>query len=95
MKIYRTFQTFILAKTLGNVITFGNKDKSQLVYKTSEGTIIVKVPSRSDMVSVYNTIGQEVIAPITPISDVVEIKNLEHRQVYIIRVGGNAVKIIL
>ncbi|HET7733148.1 MAG TPA: hypothetical protein VFK73_04850, partial [Paludibacter sp.] len=89
------FSNLIMAKTLGNVITFGNKDKSQLVYKTSEGTIIVKVPSRSDMVSVYNTIGQEVIAPITPVSEVVEIKNLARSHVYIIRVGGNAVKIIL
>jgi len=89
------FSNLISAKTLGNVITFGNKDKLLLVYKTNDGTIIVKVTSRSDVVYVYNTIGQEVIAPITPASDVVEIKNLARSHVYIIRVGGNAVKIIL
>ena len=89
------FSNLISAKTLGNVITFGNKDKSQLVYKTKESTIIVKVTAKGDIVSVYNTIGQEVIAPITSTSDIVEINNLAHNQVYIIRVGGNAVKIIL
>ncbi|HEY6913595.1 MAG TPA: hypothetical protein VI413_02880, partial [Paludibacter sp.] len=89
------FSNLISAKTLGNVITFGNKDKSLLAYKTNDGTIIVKVPARSDVVYVYNTIGQEVIAPVTPTSDVVEIKNLARSHVYIIKVGGNAVKIVL
>jgi M6 family metalloprotease-like protein len=89
------FSNLILAKTQKNVATFGNKDKSQFAYKTKEGSIIVKVAAKGDIVSVYNTIGQEIIAPITSTSDIVEITNLAHGQVYIIRVGGNAVKIIL
>ncbi|MFT3753673.1 MAG: M6 family metalloprotease domain-containing protein [Paludibacter sp.] len=89
------FSNLISAKTLGNVVTFENKDKSQLVYKTKEGTIIVKVPARSASVTVFNAIGQQIIAPITPTSDVIEINNLVAGHIYIIRVGENAVKIIL
>ncbi len=89
------FSNLISAKTLGNVTTFGNKEKTQLVYKTREGTVIIKVPSKNDIVSVFNTIGQQIIAPVIPTSNVVEISNLTAGHIYIIRVGENAVKITL
>jgi M6 family metalloprotease-like protein len=90
------FSNMISAKTSGNVTIYGSKTNSQIVYKTNtDGTIILKVPSTSTIIYVYNLLGQQVIEPITPTSNLIEIKNLPQHQVYIIRVGGNSVKVVI
>ena len=90
------FSNIISAKTSGNVTIYGSKTNSQIVYKTNtDGTIILKVPSTTSIIYVYNLLGQRVIEPITPTSDIIQIRNLPQHQVYIIRVGENSVKVVL
>lgn len=90
------FSNTISVKTLGNVTTFGNKKNAQIIYITkNDGVIILKVSNSSDLVSVYNTLGQEVIPAFKPATDVVEIKNLAHHQFYFVKVGQNVVKVRL
>jgi len=89
------FSNTISVKTLGYERAFLSKDKKQIVYKTLNGSIILKLPSKSNLIYIYNLIGQQVLAPITPQSDVIEISNLPRNQFYIIKIGSETVKIVL
>ena len=89
------FSNTISVKTLGYQRAFKSKDKTQIVYKTSNGKIIIKVLSKTDLIYIYNITGQQVIASITPQSDVIEIDNLPKNQFYIVKIGSESVKIVL
>ena len=89
------FSNTVLVSTLGYEKAFINKTNTQIVYKVSDGTIVIKVPTKNNIVYIYNAMGQQVKAPITPDSDVVEISNLPRNQFYIIKIGTQVVKIVL
>jgi hypothetical protein len=89
------FSNTVTVGTLAYEKAFFNKSNSQIIYKTSIGSIIIKVTSNKDIITIYNSLGQQVLVPLTPISNVIEISNLPRNQLYIVKVGNNIVKIVL
>ena len=89
------FSNLVSVKTLGNVQSFINPDKSQIVYSTIDGVLIIKVPSNDLIINVYNSLGQQILNPIKSTSNVVEIRNLKRGQIYILKIGNSAIKLFL
>jgi hypothetical protein len=78
-----TVEVNTLEERTGNIFRVNN-----------EGILTVLTPSKDDMITVYNILGQK-IRSFKPTTNIVEIKDLLPGQIYIVVTGKYRTKIIL
>jgi len=89
------FSNIIAVNTLGFDRAYLDKNSTQIIYRTTEGSIIIMLAKLNSPISIYNAIGKLIKGPFTPTATTVEIKNLTRGQFYIVKIGTTVVKVVL
>jgi immune inhibitor A len=63
--------------------------------RRNDGTAIISTPNKTDIITIYNSIGKKIYGPTKPSSTTLEIYDLPRQQVLIIQIGNKRMKTIL